>query len=188
MEGISALLDGVELDGVELRHQAVHLDARGSFTEVFSADRDLGVEPRQWSVVRSNGGSLRGMHFHRRHDEYVYVVAGVLSVGLHDLRVGSPTYRQSALYVLSGAGPASLTFPRGLVHGWVAHEPTTHLQAVSETHASYGADDNDGCRWDDPDLGITWPVTPSIISDRSRSFGSLADLRRMAEQVPTAAG
>jgi len=183
MGGTSRLVHGAALHGVVLQHHVVHHDARGSFTEVFSTDRDTGLAPQQWSVVRSVPRSLRGMHHHVRHDECVSVVAGRMSVGQYDQRVDTETFGRSALYDLSGADPAYLCFPRGLVHGWVAHEATTHLQAVSETYASYGADDNNGCRWDDPDLDLPWPVTPTVFSARSRSFGPLAELRRRTEQT-----
>ena len=183
VEGKSRLVHGAPLQGVVLQHLVVHHDDRGSFAEVLSTERDTGLAPQQWSVVRSVARSLRGMHYHLRHDECVSVVDGRLSVGLHDLRVGSETFGRSGLYDLTGADPAYLYFPRGLVHGWVAHEATTHLQAVSETYASYGADDNNGCRWDDPELDLPWPVTPTVFSERSRSFGPLAELRRLTEQT-----
>lgn len=173
----SMLVHGTHLHGVELRHLVEHPDGRGSFTEVFSVERDTVLEPQQWSVVLSVRGAFRGMHLHRRHDEYVSVVNGQMTVGLHDLRADSPTFGMSASYRLSGLDPASLAFPRGIVHGWLAEEATTHLQAVSETYASYGADDNDGCQWDDPDLNLAWPMVPTVFSDRSRAFGALRALR-----------
>jgi dTDP-4-dehydrorhamnose 3,5-epimerase len=108
-----------------------------------------------------------------------------MGVGLYDLRPDSPTRGRSALFVLTAGDQAILTFPRGLVHGWIAHAHTTHLQAVSETYASYGADDNEGCRWDDPALELAWPVKPTVISARSRTFGSLADLERRLALAPT---
>ena len=181
---------GVSRDDVEAVREAQRLLARATDPVRLVAGLPartraaLGVlAPQQWSVVRSVPRSLRGMHHHVRHDECVSVVAGRMSVGLYDLRVDSETFGRSALYDLTGADPAHLCFPRGLVHGWVAHEATTHLQAVSETYASYGADDNNGCRWDDPELDLPWPVTPTVFSERSRSFGPLAELRRLTEQT-----
>jgi dTDP-4-dehydrorhamnose 3,5-epimerase len=176
----TGLVDGAPLAGVVVQPLTAHTDRRGSFTEVFAAERDTGVEPTQWSVVRSEPGALRGMHLHLGHDEYLTVVGGRLYVGLHDLRRGSPTEGQGALYVLDHRAPASLTFPRGLVHGWLADGSTVHLQAVSESYSSYSSHDNDGCRWDDPDLGITWPFEPRLLSDRAASFGTLAELRDRA--------
>ena len=49
--------------------------------------------------------------------------------------------------------------------------------AVSEEYVYYGRDDNWGCRWDDPELGIPWPAGEAVLSERNAAFGSLADLR-----------
>lgn len=168
-------MDGIE--GVALVALDAHVDARGSFTEVFADHRDTDLAPVQWSIVRSEPGALRGMHLHHRHDELVSVVAGVLWVGLHDLRPDSPTLGRGQLLRLSGDLPTRLSFPSGVVHGWIAETHVTHLQAVSESYASYADDDNDGCRWDDPELGFAWPLAPTLISPRSAGFGSLRSLR-----------
>ncbi|MEM8905292.1 MAG: dTDP-4-dehydrorhamnose 3,5-epimerase family protein, partial [Actinomycetota bacterium] len=143
---------GGRIDGVRLVPLDRHEDARGSFTEIFCSHWDSGIDPTQWSLVRSAPGVLRGMHVHLRHDEYVMVVSGRMSVGLHDLRPDSPTCGVGAVYDLDADSNVFLSFPRGLVHGWLAHEHTVHVQAVSEAHEFYGADDNNGCHWSDPDL------------------------------------
>jgi len=166
-----------DIEGVRLSPIDVHTDRRGSFAEFFAAHRDPGLEPVQWSVVMSGKGVLRGMHYHARHDEFFSVVSGRATVALHDLRPNSPTSGLSATYELCGDAPASLVFPRGLVHGWLFHTPTVHLQAVSEAHDHYGDDDNGGCHWSDAELGIPWPFEPTILSERAGSFGSLAELR-----------
>jgi dTDP-4-dehydrorhamnose 3,5-epimerase len=168
------------IDGARLLPLEPHPDERGSFTEVFSAQWDTGIGPVQWSIVRSAPGVLRGMHLHRRHDEYIHVIEGRATIGLYDLRPDSPTSGCSAVYELDAAEPACLTFPAGIVHGWLFHEPSVHLQAVSETYADYGEDDNLGCHWSDLELGIDWPVEPTIVSARSSAFPSLAELRRQA--------
>lgn len=169
------------IDGVRHQRLEVHVDHRGSFTEVFAGHWPTGIAPTQWSVVRSHEGALRGMHVHLRHDEYLTVLSGTLWVGLHDLRPGSRTVGASQLIRLSGDAPSYLSWPRGLVHGWIAESAVLHLQAVSESYVDYAEDDNWGCRWDDPDLGIDWPVAPRTISDRSQGFGSLSDLRAAVE-------
>jgi dTDP-4-dehydrorhamnose 3,5-epimerase len=159
------------------------VDPRGSFTEIHATHWGTGVEPTQWSLVRSEPGALRGMHLHTRHGEYLSVVSGLLWVGLHDLRPDSPTYGDGQLVRLSGDEPCGLTIPSQVVHGWIAERPTAHLQAVSESYATYGGDDNHGCRWDDPDLGFTWPMSPTLISERSAAFGTLSELRTIVEAL-----
>jgi dTDP-4-dehydrorhamnose 3,5-epimerase len=99
-----------------------------------------------------------------------------MSVGLHDARPGSATRGQWARYELSERQPAYLTFPEGFVHGWLAHVRTVHLQAVSEAYDSYADEDNEGCHWSDPDLGIEWPFEPTLVAPRADGFGKLTDL------------
>ncbi|MEM9036999.1 MAG: dTDP-4-dehydrorhamnose 3,5-epimerase family protein [Actinomycetota bacterium] len=171
------LVAGDQLHEVRLLRLDRHDDDRGSFTEVFCSHWETGIDPTQWSLVRSGTGVLRGMHVHLRHDEYVMVISGRMSVGLHDLRPGSPTRGRGAVYELHGGEDLCLTFPRGIVHGWLAHEPSVHLQAVSEAHEFYGDDDNNGCHWSDPELGIEWPFEPTVVSPRADAFPSLAELR-----------
>ncbi len=169
---------GTQLEGVLLRPLEAHDDERGEFVEVFADHWHSSIDPHQWSVVRSWAGTLRGMHLHRRHAELVMVIHGQMSVGLHDARPESPTHGGWARYDLAADEPACLTFPAGLVHGWLAHQDTTHLQAVSEAYEFYADDDNEGCHWSDPALGIEWPFPPSIVAPRADAFGSLSELLR----------
>jgi dTDP-4-dehydrorhamnose 3,5-epimerase len=164
------------IDGARLRSLEVHVDARGSFTEFFSKSWGEGEPPAQWSAVASDTGVLRGMHLHRRHDEGFLLLKGRVSVGLRDIRPGSPTEGVSSLFRFSGDELIYLTFPRGIVHGWFFHEPSLHLQSVSETFAEYGDDDNLGCHWSDPALEIPWPGRPTLVASRADGFGSLAAL------------
>ena len=162
--------------GACLRRLHLQTDERGSFLEVFYNTWGLGIEPAQWSLVRSQAGVMRGMHFHQRHEEYIAVVEGHASIGLRDLRPDSPTRHRSCLVEMKGETPHCLSFPSGVVHGWYFHQPSLHLQAVSETYAEYHPDDNWGCRWDDPELEIPWPQPSARLSERARGFGSLQDL------------
>ena len=174
----SAVAGGTPLDGVRLRRLRPNRDQRGAFTEIFSDAWNIGIQPAQWSIVQSQAGVLRGMHLHNRHDEYFLVVHGRAAVGLHDLRTNSPTAGKWALYEFSAAQPTLICFPPGIVHGWYFHEDSIHVQAVSETYEDYRHDDNSGCRWDDPELGIKWPCTAPILSEEAAGFGSLAELRK----------
>lgn len=176
----TALADGTQLHGVRLKLLVSHHDERGVFTEIFSNKWDAGIRPAQWSVVSSNKGVFRGMHLHQRHEEYFLIVRGRACVGLHDLRTESPTAGCWSVYELSGAQLTFVSFPPGIVHGWYFYEDSIHVQAVSESYESYRYDDNLGCRWDDPDLGIRWPFKAPILSREAAEFPSLRELRQQA--------
>lgn len=145
-------------------------DHRGSFTEVFQRHWGTCLTPVQWSVVQSKAGVMRGVHLHKRHDEYFALLSGHAYVGLRDMRPGSPTEDVSALFEFSGAQLACLVFPLGLLHGWYFSEDSLHLQAVSESYVDYHKEDNLGCFWGDPDIGIPWPFQTAIVTQRAQDF------------------
>ncbi len=172
----SKLISGVEIQDSQLVLLDEKKDQRGSFTEVFQNHWQSCMAPVQWSFVKSEAGVFRGMHLHLRHDEYFCLASGHCFLGLKDLRESSSTYNEYALYELFGSSMAALIFPQGLLHGWYFTEPSTHIQAVSESYVDYGKDDNWGCRWNAVDLGIPWPFTSAILSERAEGFPSVRDL------------
>jgi dTDP-4-dehydrorhamnose 3,5-epimerase len=187
----SRLVAGRAIDGVELRVLDTRRDGRGSFTEVFQEHWHTGIRPVQWSVVHSGPRVFRGVHLHRRHDEYFGVIQGRAAVGLRDVRPWSTTRGAWSLYELVGAELACVTFPLGVLHGWYFHEETIHLQAVSEAYRDYADDDNWGCVWSDPALEIPWPFTSDpIVTARVKDFPTMGALLEAlgAWQPPRRAG
>lgn len=161
-------------EGVELLELVPHADDRGVFTELFRDSWQLLVVPVQWNAVRSEAHVLRGVHAHWRHADYLTLVAGRATVGLHDLREGSATEGLGASVELSASAPSALTIPQGVAHGFFFHEPSIHVYAV--TH-DWDPSDELGCRWDDPALEIRWPCSEPLISERDRGLGPLSALR-----------
>ena len=159
--------------GVGLRSLTMHSDPRGSFSEIFRAEWGVGVAPLQWNFVRSEPGVLRGVHVHLRHSDYLIIAQGRASVGLKDLRRGSPTEGLPALLSLSGAELQAVTIPPGVAHGFYFHEPSLHIYAVS--HYWDDADEL-GCHWADPALEIPWPMDEVSLSDRDDHLPPLAEL------------
>ena len=94
----------------------MHHDARGVFTEIFRTSWEVGLTPVQWNAVTSAAGVLRGVHVHIKHADYLLIVRGRASIGLRDLRRGSPTEGSAALIEMSGATLTALTIPPGI--GW----------------------------------------------------------------------
>jgi dTDP-4-dehydrorhamnose 3,5-epimerase len=136
-------------------------DDRGVFSEIYRREWMPGDAAVQWNFVRSEGGVLRGVKVHPRHDDYLVVVDGMIVVGLRDLRRSSPTFGATALRELSGAALSVLTIPAGIAHGLYLPEPTLFLIGVTRYH---DPDDEVTCRWDDPALGIPWPVPTARVS------------------------
>jgi dTDP-4-dehydrorhamnose 3,5-epimerase len=165
-------------DGVALRALEMHRDPRGSFTEVFRDEWDAGVTPVQWNAVRSVAGTLRGVHVHIHHDDYLIVLGGHASVGLRDLRRDSPTEGLSALVDLAEEELSALVIPHGVAHGFYFHRPSLHLYAVSRY---WDVGDELACHWADPELEIDWPAEPTLLSERDATAPPLAELLEQLE-------
>jgi dTDP-4-dehydrorhamnose 3,5-epimerase len=151
----------------------MHRDQRGAFTEVYRREWDTGIAPVQWNAVTSDAGVLRGVHAHIRHDDYLLVLKGRASIGLRDLRQGSPTEGAAVLVELNAAELAALTIPHGVAHGFYFHEPSVHLYAVSRY---WDPADELGCHWADAALEIPWPVAHATVSERDAHAGPLSAL------------
>ncbi|MGH2594758.1 MAG: dTDP-4-dehydrorhamnose 3,5-epimerase family protein [Actinomycetota bacterium] len=150
-------------------------DDRGTFVELFRRSWiPGGAAPRQANLSRSRAGVLRGLHFHRRQWDYWSAVSGTAFVALLDLRIGSPTELVVATSTLSAEEPAGLFIPAGVAHGFCA---TSDYGFIYLVDAYYDPSDELGVAWDDPGLGIAWPATDPILSDRDRANSSLADIR-----------
>jgi dTDP-4-dehydrorhamnose 3,5-epimerase len=158
-----------------------HADERGSFTEVFREEWAVGLRPVQWNLVRSRAGTLRGVHVHSRHSDYLMLVEGRMTVCLRDLRPGGEA---SAMAVEFEAPRVQALFiPPGVAHGFYYPVDSVHVYAVSRY---FDPADDLGCRWDDPELGMPWPETPRQVSARDRALPGLAELRGALARAPQA--
>ena len=108
-------------NGVGVSRLEPHRDSRGTFTELFRSSWGLDVEPVQWNVVHSEAHVLRGVHAHHRHSDYLTVVSGRATIGLHDLRADSPTRGLGTIVELDADAPTGLTIPPGVAHGFYLH-------------------------------------------------------------------
>jgi len=154
-------------------------DARGWFAEDY---RRLwtpeGREMVQGNVSFSRANVLRGLHFHREQADWWTFLSGSATVGLYDLRAGSPTQGVGlALRFDTDGSLESLFIPAGVAHGFCAERDLLLHYLVDAYHTG---DDELGLAWDDPALGITWPSTDPVTSERDRSNPPLADVLRDA--------
>ena len=171
------------LDGlVEIRPSKFG-DERGFFSQVWSAE-DLAAAGFELDFVQDNHsysavrGVLRGLHYQRppmAQHKLVRVSRGAVFDVAVDIRAGSPTFGRWAGIQLSAAEWNQLLVPEGFAHGFVTLEPDTEVQY--KVTAAYSPADERAIRFDDPAIGIEWPIGASelILSDKDRSAPALAD-------------
>lgn len=158
----------IEMDRLE--------DERGFFARSFCGEefaaRGLPAAMPQSSVsFNARRGTLRGMHFQAEphaEDKLVRCTAGAVYDVIVDLRPGSPTLRRWFGIELNAENHRSLFIPRGLAHGFITLcDDTEVLYMIS---VPYVPGFERGVRWDDPAIGISWPLAPSIVSARDAAY------------------
>jgi len=155
-------------------------DRRGSFMEAYHEARytELGIHDLfiQDNVSISTRGVLCGLHFQRTKPQakLVTVLAGSAFDVVVDLRPGSPSFGRWEALVLSAAIGNQLYVPAGFAHGFYALEDGTLCHY--KCGAYYDKYDEGGVRWDDPELAIAWPESPTIISPKDAALPFLKEL------------
>lgn len=156
------------IDGVLVIAPKVFHDGRGFFLESWHAQRyaDVGVAGPfvQDNRSRSVRGTLRGLHAQRARPQgkLVSVVAGEIWDVAVDLRPASPTYGRWFGATLTAEPPLQLWVPPGLAHGFCVLSDTADVEYKVTT--PYDPADEVRIAWNDPDLGIPWPVTDPAVS------------------------
>ena len=155
-------------------------DSRGSFTELYQAERyaafGIGGGFVQDNLSRSRQGTLRGLHFQnpRQQGKLVTVLRGaVLDVAV-DVRRGSPTFSRHVAVELNEENRRQCWIPRGFAHGFLVRSDTADF--FYKCDAPYSPADEVVLRWDDPALAIDWPCASPTLSPRDRAGKSLAEL------------
>ena len=167
--------------GVKLIEPKVFGDQRGFFLETFQRDRyqemlDIDLEFVQDNHSRSSQGVLRGLHFQtaRPQGKLVRVVRGeVFDVGV-DIRPDSPSFKQWVGVTLSEENKNQLWVPPGLAHGFVVISEFADFEYKC---TDYYDPANEGCLiWNDPDVGIEWPVAEPRLSAKDQLGKTFSEL------------
>ena len=174
-----------EIEDLVLLEPAAHGDERGFLLESFREDAwaEHGVEGPfvQENHSRSGRGILRGLHFQLRPGQakLVRCVRGTIWDAAVDLRRDSPTYRRWEGYELSDRNHRQLYVPAGFGHGFcvLSEEADVHYKLSSY----YDPETEAGIRWDDPEIGVEWPISEPRLSDRDRLAPTLAEV---ADELP----
>lgn len=159
--------------GVQLMNLTPHHDDRGTLIEVFRQEWITDSNFLQWNLVHSNPNTLRGVHVHSKHTDYLTMVQGGMSLGLKDLREGSPTQNLAATVQLSAQNPQVVIIPPGVAHGFWFEASSIFLYSVSEY---WDIKDELGCKFNDPELGFGWENLKPNLSKKDQLLPSLASL------------
>jgi len=150
-----------------------HDDARGWFTESYNQETfaRLGIT---CTFVQDNHSlsapafTLRGLHFQtptRAQDKLVRCIRGRIFDVAVDVRKGSPTYGQWVGVELSAENGHQLFIPIGFAHGFLTLEE--NCEVVYKCSDTYAPEQDGGIRWDDPEIGISWPLPAGIAPELS---------------------
>ena len=161
----------------------VHRDPRGFFVETYHLEkyRAGGIAGPfvQDNHSRSVQGTLRGLHAQRRRPQgkLVRAVDGEMFDVAVDIRRGSATFARWVGARLSGENFQQLYVPPGFAHGFCVLSAVVHVEYKCTDF--YDAADEIGLAWNDPDVGIEWPIRDPIISDKDRRLPSLRQLEAL---------
>jgi dTDP-4-dehydrorhamnose 3,5-epimerase len=174
-----------KLDGVVLLEPAVHGDERGFLVETYRRDlwAEHGVEAEfvQHNHSRSARGTLRGLHFQTEPGQakLVRCARGEIFDVAVDLRRDSPTYGQWEGHLLDDEAHRQLFVPVGFAHGFAVLSDVADVTYLCSS--TYDPATESGIAWDDPEVGVEWPVSDPLVSERDRGAPTLAEV---AETLP----
>jgi dTDP-4-dehydrorhamnose 3,5-epimerase len=178
------LIETTRIEGVKIITPKRHGDDRGFFSETYNQEtwRKAGLN---YNFVQDNHslsgevGTIRGMHFQTppfAQAKLVRVTRGRVLDVVVDLRRSSPSFGRHVAVELSAANWRQLLVPIGFAHGFCTLEPDTEI--LYKVTNFYSVPNDCGLAFDDPDLGIDWPMAPdrAHLSDKDRKWPRLGDL------------
>lgn len=170
-----------KLEGLYIVEPVVHGDNRGFFMESYSSVKfaELGIE---FPFVQDNHslsvetGVLRGLHYQlkpKAQTKLIRVTTGAIYDVAVDIRKGSATFGQWVGVILSEANKRQLLVPQGFAHGFCTIVPNT--QVLYKVDEYYSPEQDRGILWSDPAIGIDWPTSKPILSDKDQKHPLLKD-------------
>jgi dTDP-4-dehydrorhamnose 3,5-epimerase len=172
----------LDIPDVKILRPKKHGDARGFFSETWSRaaleaagiDIDFVQDNQSLSATR---GTVRGLHFQtppHAQAKLLRVIRGAVFDVAVDLRQGAPSYGRHVSAVISAEEWNQILVPVGFAHGFMTLEPDTEV--IYKVSGVYSPANDAGILWNDPDLGIAWPLdVEPVLSDKDRVQPRLRD-------------
>lgn len=176
----------LDLPGAYVLTPKRFLDSRGYFVESYNK-KTLAAHGLEFDFVQDNvslsarAGTIRGLHFQSppsAQTKLVTVLRGAVLDVLVDIRTGSPAYGRHVTVELSADNGKQALVPKGFAHGFCTLADDTLVQYKVDAHFDLARDM--GLLWNDPELGIRWPVSveSAVLNDKDRKHPRLRDLPR----------
>lgn len=178
-------IETCEIEGLKIITPQVFGDPRGYFMETYQYDdfREAGIDQVfvQDNQSASRRGVLRGLHFQIKHpqDKLVRVIRGEVFDVAVDLREGSQTYGKWFGVLLSEENKKQLFVPKNFAHGFLVL--SDYAEFCYKCSDFYHPGDEGGILYNDPEIGIEWPVTEGmelIFSERDKNWGGISSLKK----------
>lgn len=169
------------LPGVLILEPKVFFDSRGFFVESYNKERyaaaGIDVDFVQDNLSFSSQGVLRGLHYQQPHAQgkLVHVLQGEVWDVAVDIRAESPQCGQWTAVTLSAENKKQFYIPPGFAHGFCVLSATALF--TYKCTDFYHPECDGGVRWNDPDIGIAWPISEPILSAKDQSQPRLRDMR-----------
>jgi dTDP-4-dehydrorhamnose 3,5-epimerase len=172
-------LDALDLPGAFLVELEPHVDERGMFARTWCSE-EFAAAGLPSEIVQTNlsqtllRGAVRGLHYQRPpscEGKVVRCLRGGIFDVIVDIRPDSPTFLEHLGIELTPVNRLALYIPPGFAHGFQTLEPETEVWYQMTDRYRPGM--SGGLRWDDPALGIEWPLTPTGMNERDATYPDL---------------
>lgn len=171
----------LKLEGAKVIEPVVHGDHRGFFMESYNEqvmkqngiNHDFIQDNQSLSVET---GVIRGLHYQlepKAQTKLIRVISGAIYDVILDIRKSSPTFGQWVGVILSEHNKRQLLVPKGFAHGFCTLVPNT--QVFYKVDEYYSPENDRGILWNDPALGIDWPTSHAILSEKDQKQPVLAN-------------
>ena len=171
-----------EIEGLKVITPKVFGDARGYFVETYNKNdfvaAGIDVEFVQDNQSASSKGVLRGLHFQKKfpQDKLVRCINGEVFDVAVDLRKDSKTFGKWFGVVLSAENKKQFFIPKGFAHGFLVL--SDYAEFAYKCSDFYHPDDEGGLKWDDPDIGVEWPLQEGVelnLSEKDTKWGGIKE-------------
>jgi len=174
-------ISNTDLDGVLIVEPEIHEDNRGFLIETFTLSKykeEFGLELKfvQDNLARTFKNTLRGLHFQKNFPQgkLIYSINGSVYDVIVDIRKGSSSFGKWIDVTLSSENKKQVWIPPGLAHGFLV---TSEYADLVYKFTDYYHPEDQGCLlWNDPEVGIDWPIKNPILSERDKEGLLLNDL------------